>query len=172
MKMAGWQSPAQRTLHNVTTIATSAVSDTETLTNLLTTTDAPANSTEVETGSKLRSMVIHIAGTSIAGGKRTNFMVYRNKGGLEITSTSPIADYVGTTEPPTKVQTDIRKATLCPWFQDVRDAAAVTPLRKTFKCFFKPAMVMNKGDAIVLVHRANEAASRTFFIDWTAHAYK
>lgn len=152
---------SKRVLRRNFTATLSGVALTETQNNVFTAAaDAPTDMITPESGSRLESLNLQCRSTDMNAGSITDVVLYVNAGGTNVPSTTPIADYWATTEPPSRDSNLIRKNKL-------RIAKIVLPVNATYpavfsyKLRFRKAITFNQATTLVLGWRST-SLSKTF----------
>lgn len=154
---------AKRVLRKQGTIAAAASSETGEV--IFTTVDAPTSLTTAEAGCKLTLLKVRCYSSSAGtGGDKHEFLLYVNRSGLGITSSTPIADFWATTEPVTAVSMRIRKATL-KYGQYIVPATATSAGAFFATVKFRQGMTLYDGDEIKLVTKNPNGTQRNFVYD-------
>jgi hypothetical protein len=139
----------------------------ETIQTVMTAADAPGDITAPEAGSKLTVLNIQGEASSPVTGGLYEMLIYLDRSGLTIPSTTPIADFWATTEPPTRNSLDIRRMTLRYMRMNVA-TSNTTGLRFRTKIRFPRGVALLDGDRIRLVIRANVSSTALITYAWTA----
>lgn len=153
----------KRVLRTQTSIT--ATGSAETKTSLFTVGDSPGSLTVAEAGSKLTMLKIDVnQGQTGTAGDRYEYLVYVNRSALELPSSTPIADFWATTEPPTQNQLLIRRASI-KYGKYVVPASQVSSGTFFMKKLFKKGLNLYDGDEVVLVIKNSNASSRAFYVN-------
>lgn len=144
---------------------TTITNSTEQKYDLFTVNDAPTSLTEAEAGSKLTFLKIEIDAQSVAtAGERFEFLVYVNRSNLNITSSTPVADFWATTEPVTQASQIIRRNAIR-YSKFVIPASGTASRYFTLKKLWKKGLTLYDGDAIELTIRGTNGTARGIYIN-------
>ena len=154
---------AKRVLRKQSTIAAGAAAETGEV--IFTAGDNPGSLTVAEAGSKLTLLKVRVYQQSAASqGDKYEFLLYINRSGLGITSSTPIADFWATTEPVTAVSMRIRKAAL-KYGQYVVPASATSSGTFFATVKFRQGATLYDGDELKLVIKNPNIAAKQFAYD-------
>lgn len=133
---------------------------------IFTTVDAPTSLTTAEAGCKLTLLKVRMFQVSTGtAGDKYEFLLYVNRSGLGITSSTPIADFWATTEPVTAVSMRIRKAAL-KYGQYIVPSSATSAGAFFATIKFRQGMTLYDGDELKLVIKnPNASNARDFKYD-------
>lgn len=142
----------------------SAVANTETQSNVFSAAiDAPTDMITPESGARLEYINFQAVSLDQPAGATIEGVLYIDAGGNLTPSTTPIADYWATAEPPTRDSDLIRKNKL-----EIKFIAlpvnATYPARFTYKRKFRRPITFNQGTTLVFGTRAN-TTSKTWTVN-------
>lgn len=158
-------SGVKRVLRSQSSFAMTTGAGVETRQTIFSAADAPTDIKTAEAGSKLTTLVIKMDNPGAApgsSGAKMECLVYLNRSNLEITSSTLIADFWDTTEPPTKGSIDLRRATLGYKYKTIMTTVN-QPVGFYFKIRFKRGLALYDGDRILVAVRSTTSDTSTWY---------